>query len=318
MNKQHCFLLFIYGLVMSAALALWPAYSTPRAYANVTLVSFTATSLTGQPEIYLEWETATEFDTVGFFIVRSDSATGTFTRISDFIPHEGDTIVGAQYDHIDENAVLGNTYWYKLEELTTNQESQFYGPISAMSGVPATATSTPTRTPTATLTRTPTATPTPTATSAAQTNPVIVNPTSSSNGNVVVTPRVITGATVTPRATSVSGSSSPTAAATQPVNVPDAAQQPQAVATAMSSVPDAAAVTVAPPPSGPVEVAQAANPTLVPADTVPAMVAPVVVVTEAAPAPAATGSANSPALLLVGAAFLFLGIAFVILRQARS
>ena len=111
--------------------------STARAVPqDATLVSFTAASLLGQPEIYVEWETAAEFDTVGFFVVRSDLAQGSYVRVSDFIPHEGDIIIGAQYDWIDEVTELGHTYFYRLEEITTDQISIFYGPIVATAGSP--------------------------------------------------------------------------------------------------------------------------------------------------------------------------------------
>jgi hypothetical protein len=317
MIKRHPLLFILGGFMLIGALALWPGRWSPPAYANVTLVSFTANCLLGQPEVYLEWETATEFDTVGFFIVRSDSATGTFTRISDFIPHEGDTIVGAQYDYVDENVVLGNTYWYKLEELTTNQESEFYGPLSAVSGVPATDTPTPTRTSTATATRTPTSTPTRTPTATPTTKSAA---TTASSGGSVATPRLVTGATVTPRPTS-SGSSTSTpvsaATATRSPTVIEP-QQPTAAATSMPSVVDAATAPTAAPGTAEAYAAQAPAPTLAPTDAAPAVVAPIVIATEAAPSTVAAGSSNSAALILIVAAVLFLGLAFVILRQARS
>jgi hypothetical protein len=103
---------------------------------NVTLISFTATSLPGQPEIYVEWETATQFGTLGFFVVRSNFAQGTYARVSDFIPREGDDLTGAQYDWIDETTVLSQTYFYRLEEINTDQISVFYGPIVATAGSP--------------------------------------------------------------------------------------------------------------------------------------------------------------------------------------
>jgi hypothetical protein len=316
MIKRHHLLFVIGGFILIGALALWPGRWSPSVYANVTLISFTANCLPGQPEVYLEWETGTEFDTVGFFIARSNSATGTFTRISDFISHEGDTVVGAQYNYVDENAVLGNTYWYKLEELTTNQESEFYGPISVVAGVPATDTPTPTstatatRTPTATATRTPTATPTTkSATTAA--------PTASSGGSVA-TPRIVTGATVTPRPTSSGSTTVSTAPAATATALPVVSepQQPTA-ATSMPSVVDVAPPTAVP-TTADVNVAQAPAPTLAPTDASPAIVAPVVIATEAAPAAAAASSSTSTALILIVAAVLFLGLAVVILRQVRA
>jgi hypothetical protein len=120
------------GLISLASIAL-----AARAVSqNVTLISFTAISLSGQPEIYVDWETATEFDTVGFFVMRSDFALGPYARVSDFIPHEGDTVIGAQYDWLDETTILGQTYFYRLEEITAHQISIFYGPIAVTAGSP--------------------------------------------------------------------------------------------------------------------------------------------------------------------------------------
>jgi hypothetical protein len=287
--------------------------------ANVTLVSFTATSIPGQPEIFVAWETATQFETLGFFVTRSDSATGTFTRVSDFISRDGDDLTGAEYGWIDEDTVLNQAYWYKLEEITTSQQSEFYGPIMGVAGAVVTteptATHTPTTTPTATFTPSPTATPT------TQPDSVIANPTTSSGGIVSATPRPATGATVTPRPVSSGGSPGEVVVATfapPSSNAGESQPQPPPVATVpvMADAPAAAAASSA--ATAGASAAQAPNPTLVPADTAPAIAAPAVVVKEATPVTSAAEPANGSALLLVAAACLFLGIAFVILRQVRQ
>ncbi len=107
----------------------WPTWQKPRAYTTVTLVSFTATSLPGQPEVYVQWEAATEIDMVGFFIARSDSATGAFTRVSDFQPSEGDDVTGAQYSWLDATTQLNHRYYYRLEAINTDQSVDYYGPL---------------------------------------------------------------------------------------------------------------------------------------------------------------------------------------------
>jgi hypothetical protein len=150
-------------LTLSALSALGEKF--PRAYANVTLISFTAQSLAGLPEVYVEWETATEIDTAGFYVQRSlTNEANSYTRVSDFTPNEGDSITGAMYDWIDETTTLNTTYYYQLEEVPTDagRPSVLYGPVSVVAG--AVATHTPTMTPTATNTPTPTPTPRPTAT----------------------------------------------------------------------------------------------------------------------------------------------------------
>jgi hypothetical protein len=317
MLKHHPLLLVICGFIFVTALALWPSWWSPAAYANVTLVSFTVITLPEQPEIYVEWETATELDTVGFFVARSDSFNGPFTRVSEFIPHEGDEVAGAQYFYLDEDTVLNQTYYYRLEVVNTDQTIDYHGPISAVAGVLATETATPTRTPT--TTRTPTITPSPATMATTQPTTEVTNPTESSSVANTPTLSVVSGATVTPRPTSAGGSSDLIAFTTTPTLLPDQvdSQQPQSAVTSVPSVPDVSTVVTAVPPAAG-DVAQAPAPTLVPTDAVPAIAAPVVIATEAAPSPAATSSTQSGALMLIAAAILFLGLAFVILRQVRQ
>lgn len=133
--------------------------------AAVTLIYFNATP--GDGQVLLEWATATELNNVGFFVVRSDQSNGTYNRVSDFIPGEGDSLVGATYDFTDTGLTNGQTYWYKLESVDINNTSQFDGPKSAVPGVPAQATATATQTATATTEVPDTSTPTPTATQTA-------------------------------------------------------------------------------------------------------------------------------------------------------
>ena len=55
------------GASMLRSLSEWPIAPA----ITVTLVSFTATTITGQPEVYIQWETAAEFDVAGFYVARS-------------------------------------------------------------------------------------------------------------------------------------------------------------------------------------------------------------------------------------------------------
>jgi len=313
--KRHRLLLLICGFIFAAGLALHSGPRLSPVYANVTLVSFTATSTSGQPEVRIDWETKTQFGTLGFYILRGDSATGPWARVSDFIYSTGDDLTGAQYQWLDNTTALNHFYSYKLEEITPNQ-SEFYGPITVIAGVLATNTPTPTRTrtPTATPTRTPTPTATPTETE-------VVDPSATPRSRTAVTPRVATGATITPRPPSASGSSSPavfTATPALAVSTTDSQLLTPAV-TAVPSLSTAplAAATVPPPPTA-ANVAQAPAPTLAPTEAGPAVVAPVVVATEAAPPAASANSSSGGALMLIIAAILFLSLAFVILRQARQ
>ena len=145
-------------------LALAPAV----AWAAVTLVSFEATP-EGQA-IRITWETASEVDMLGFFVQRATQAEGDYQRISDLIPAVGD-IVGAFYEHVDADAEMGNTCYYRLEAVEVSGATELYGPISAILPLPATETPTaapsPTPTPMSTPSPTPTSTSTPTPTPSA-------------------------------------------------------------------------------------------------------------------------------------------------------
>lgn len=140
-------LLLLFTLVL--ALIPWPLL------AAVTLADFGALAQTNTILVY--WETASEVNMSVFYVLRSLSANGTYQRISNFIPAEGD-LGGAIYQYIDENVQAGTTYYYKLEAVETNGSSDFHGPVSAR--IPLVG-ETPTPTPGPT-TPPPTLTPTPT------------------------------------------------------------------------------------------------------------------------------------------------------------
>ena len=114
----------------------------------ITLLYFQGTGQNNA--ILLEWATATEFETAGFIIKRADSESGPYDDLTQigFIPGEGDGIIGAEYDVIDDdNVVNGQTYWYILVEIENNGNQNPSDPISVVGGISA-ATATPTQTPT--------------------------------------------------------------------------------------------------------------------------------------------------------------------------
>ncbi|MCP5100969.1 MAG: hypothetical protein GY943_35920 [Chloroflexi bacterium] len=70
------------------------------------------------PTITIQWETATEVETAGFYISRSHSATGAFSRLhKTLIPGKGDAFTGSSYQFIDQTVLAGTTYYYLLEEV---------------------------------------------------------------------------------------------------------------------------------------------------------------------------------------------------------
>ena len=71
--------------------------------------------------VKIEWDTATELDTAGFYLYRSQAADGDFERVNDvLIDSQGSAVSGAAYSFVDRNVEPGKTYYYVLEEVQTN------------------------------------------------------------------------------------------------------------------------------------------------------------------------------------------------------
>ncbi|CAN2044187.1 exported hypothetical protein [Candidatus Magnetomoraceae bacterium gMMP-1] len=96
----------------------------------VTFISFAAKSC--QNHIVLEWETETEIDTAGFHILRSDSIDGEYIRITNqVIPNKGFSFSGDYYFYIDNNVLPGKTYYYKLEDIETDNTRNLSDPVTS-------------------------------------------------------------------------------------------------------------------------------------------------------------------------------------------
>lgn len=137
----------------------------------ITLVYFCIEYQPESDQVLVTWETATELDTSGYFIWRSDTENGTYEAKSPFIQAEGG-VIPTTYEWLDSDAEIGNVYYYKLEEINTDNVSvYFYGPVrfdfysptptptdvNSLTSTPTrTATPTAVKSPTATFTRTPT------------------------------------------------------------------------------------------------------------------------------------------------------------------
>ncbi len=155
---------FKHGLALLGA-SVWLLLIVWRAQANISLQSFTATAEAGQ--VRVAWSTATELDTLGFYLQRSLEQNGTYLEITEFIFSEGDGLTGADYEAIDSDVSDGATYFYRLLVIDSDQSEHYFGPISVAYGAASTATSTATLT--ATSTPTPTVTPTATSTTEGET-----------------------------------------------------------------------------------------------------------------------------------------------------
>jgi hypothetical protein len=82
-----------------------------------------------QASVDIEWETATELDTVGFNVYRSDSPNGELVKVNDgLIPASSEPLTGGKYHFIDRGAKPGTTYYYYLEDVDTNGVTDLNGP----------------------------------------------------------------------------------------------------------------------------------------------------------------------------------------------
>ncbi|HAL92990.1 MAG TPA: hypothetical protein DCM68_08215 [Verrucomicrobia bacterium] len=92
---------------------------------RVVLYSFTAGDENGQ--VVVRWRTASEEHTVGFFVERWDGRQ--WVRVNEAIVYAaGADGFGASYALVDAGAAAGGTYLYRLVEVETDGDGQFYGP----------------------------------------------------------------------------------------------------------------------------------------------------------------------------------------------
>jgi len=120
-----------FGLVQAKDACSW---LNPTA---VELLSFTAVS--AKKSINLNWETASEIDTLGFNLYRTTKLDGEKVKINPELIHSNvypGALIGASYSYIDTGADLNQgkllpnrTYYYWLETLDIFGSSEFFGPI---------------------------------------------------------------------------------------------------------------------------------------------------------------------------------------------
>lgn len=210
-RKTGAVSLLPFGAIVLTAVML--TLFTVRALAAIVLQYFIAEAETSQ--IYLEWKTGTELNNSGFFILRnqaggSDPSAYTPIQVIDantgesfnFVPARGDDLTGALYEFYDQNVSIGTRYYYFLQDVDTNNNSSFHGPIEAVAGQTptpspsvtstgpggATATRTPTPSGSRTPTRTPTLAPFRTATSTPTRTPFPQTATETETSTSTITP----------------------------------------------------------------------------------------------------------------------------------
>ena len=80
--------------------------------------------------IKVEWATASEVDTAGFNIYRSDHPDLEFVQLNhELIPASQQPLTGGIYFYLDEEVIPGNTYYYQLEDVDMNGLVNRHGPV---------------------------------------------------------------------------------------------------------------------------------------------------------------------------------------------
>ena len=191
-----------YIIAILIVLLLSPVNS---ARANVILDYLKATPQSDG--ILLEWETSSEADSSGFYILRSTKLDINYTRLNIFFLSDSEAGEGVYYSYLDDQVIPGINYYYKLEAIDLDGSRDFFGPVSAsfLTPIPtwtSTATLTPTNngltsapssTPARGTTLTPIISPTPT-----QTGTIFILITQTNTPTPLVTELVPDKPTVTP------------------------------------------------------------------------------------------------------------------------
>ncbi len=167
----------------------------PSSTSGVVITRFVGISADTQNTI--QWTTVSEVNILGFYVQRSLQEDGGYETVSPYIPRQGTTNSGADYEYVDTGLTNGTPYYYRLQVVNLNMTSTYTGAIMVIPGLP-TATPTVTQTPTATITSTATQTLTPT--------PTITGTLPTATITLTLTPTpTITGtlptATITPTST---------------------------------------------------------------------------------------------------------------------
>ena len=97
----------------------------------ILAVGIAISQLTNGPTIEITWKTASEFDTAGFNIYRSEQRNQGFLRINDDLIHGADgTALGAEYIFVDRDVMRGTTYFYRLEDVEYDNSTTLHEIIS--------------------------------------------------------------------------------------------------------------------------------------------------------------------------------------------
>jgi len=100
----------------------------------VEVISFSGRFQDGM--VLLEWQTASEYDNLGFNVLRAKETEGIFTEISSYKYNEdliglGNSATGKTYQFLDEDSLQGGmTYIYKIQSESTNGVITDHEPVA--------------------------------------------------------------------------------------------------------------------------------------------------------------------------------------------
>jgi hypothetical protein len=81
-------------------------------------------------KVVVEWSTASEFNTVGFNIYRSDTPTAPGVLMNtELIMASDDAQTGGDYSYTDNDIVPGRVYYYYLEDVSADGATNKHGPV---------------------------------------------------------------------------------------------------------------------------------------------------------------------------------------------
>lgn len=113
MMKKFLLLILIYLLILSACLTGFNAWKDSQ-----------------RAVVAIDWSTASEIDTVGFNIYRSEQSNQGFVRINaEIIPASREPLTGGEYSFVDPNVEPGKEYYYLLEDVAMDGQVSRNGPI---------------------------------------------------------------------------------------------------------------------------------------------------------------------------------------------
>jgi hypothetical protein len=100
----------------------------------IDLVGFSANR--DGKNIQLSWQTGTEIDNLGYYIVKSGSVDNGYTLLnSKIIPAQGNAYSGHSYSYVDNNVNSGHVYYYWLVDIDIYGQYAIHGPVKAITDI---------------------------------------------------------------------------------------------------------------------------------------------------------------------------------------